>query len=114
MKKCWKIDEGLLTDELSLAALIAAADREEHQFVAYSSSLVESLPVLPPKRFRAKDFPFKAEGKVIRELETRGARMWLLRVKEDASTDITLRSIAEFVAYCKSKVKDYCGLVLRH
>jgi hypothetical protein len=68
------------------------------------------LQTLKPT-LRAKNFTFKAEGKVIREFQALHFDKWLGYNQKASSVDATLRQFAEFITFCKAKHKQYIGCV---
>jgi hypothetical protein len=113
MKTSWTIDPALLLEDedFSLAALIAAATSAETEFMAKASIAAAPRSSCQPRRLRAKDFPFQAEPRVMRELHKLGYCAWLLRVKGETGTDATVRFAAEFVAFCSKAQKLFAGFV---
>jgi hypothetical protein len=65
----------------------------------------------PKPLLRAKDFPFKAEGKVIREFKALHFEEWLGYNQKVSSTEATVKQFAEFVTFSKARHKSYVGFV---
>jgi hypothetical protein len=59
---------------------------------------------IPKPKLRTRNFTFKAEARVLGELDKLGFAEWLRFNQLEASAAATMRLSAEFVAFCKHRM----------